>query len=150
MAIVANSILKIKSPAFADNGLIPAKYGSEGLNVNPELQIGDLPEGTVSLAVIMEDTDAPSGNFVHWIMWNIPPVNVIEEDSRQGETGKNSRKENKYYGPNPPGGVHHYHFRIYALNALLNLPSASDKEDVLKAMDECLLGSGEITGLFMK
>jgi Raf kinase inhibitor-like YbhB/YbcL family protein len=150
MSIIINTILSVTSPAFKHNGSIPAKYTCDGSNINPELIIGDLPADTKSLALIMEDPDAPGGTYVHWIMWNIPPVKKIEEKSSQGTQGKNERNENKYYGPCPPGGMHHYHFRVYALDAKLELPAETNKSALLKAMEEHIIGSGELTGTYGK
>jgi Raf kinase inhibitor-like YbhB/YbcL family protein len=150
MAIVANKTLTIKSPEFSDNGMIPAKYTCSGSNINPELTIKDIPNETRSLALIVEDPDAPSGTFDHWIMWNIPVKEKIEENSAPGTQGKNGKNENRYMGPCPPSGTHHYHFRIYALSNKLDLPAGSDKKALLNAMEGNIIGKGELTGLYKK
>jgi len=148
MPIVVNSILTIKSPAFKDKGFIPLKYTCDGANVNPELSIDNLPNETKSLALIVDDPDAPMGSYVHWIMWNIPPKNKIEEDSAPGIEGKNQKGRNKYSGPCPPSVIHNYHFRIYALDTELDLPLDSDKQKLITAMEGHILGTGEIVGLY--
>ena len=148
MTIVVDTFLTVKSPAFSSNGKIPSKYTCDGSNVNPELHISDLPKGTKSLAVIMDDPDAPSGDFTHWVMWNHPPNESIAENSSSGVLGRNENNENKYYGPCPPSGIHHYHFRVYALDTELNLPMDADKRSLLNAMDAHILGSGEVIGVY--
>ncbi|MBI2269870.1 MAG: YbhB/YbcL family Raf kinase inhibitor-like protein [Bacteroidetes bacterium] len=150
MAIVANKTLTVKSPAFANNHFIPSEYTCNGSNVNPALIISDIPEEAKSLAIVVDDPDAP-GSFNHWIMWDIPVRNIIEENSRPGTEGKNSKDENKYAGPCPPSdGTHHYHFGVYALDTTLNLPGSTDKSALLKAMDGHILAFGELIGLFKK
>lgn len=150
MATVLNKPLIVESPAFANNELIPAKYTCVGSNINPALVITDIPYGTKSLALIVDDPDAPNGTFDHWIMWNIPPIAVIDENSAPGIQGRNGKGENKYMGPCPPSGTHHYNFKVYALDTKLNLPAGSNKTALLKAMDKHILVSGELIGLFKK
>jgi Raf kinase inhibitor-like YbhB/YbcL family protein len=150
MAIVANVTLTIKSPAFQDNGNIPSRYTCEGKNINPELNIRNLPDNAKSMALIVDDPDAPGGPFVHWVMWNIPPGETIGENTSLGTEGKNGKNENKYAGPCPPTGKHHYHFRVYALDVKLDLPEGTDKQTLLKAMDGHILASGDLVGLYQK
>jgi Raf kinase inhibitor-like YbhB/YbcL family protein len=130
--------------------MIPAKYTCSGSNINPELTIKDIPSEAKSLALIVEDPDAPNGTFDHWIMWNIPVKEKIEENSVPGTQGKNGKNENKYMGPCPPSGTHHYHFGIYALGSKLDLPAGTDKKGLLKAMEGNILGKGELVGLYKK
>ncbi|HYG50630.1 MAG TPA: YbhB/YbcL family Raf kinase inhibitor-like protein [Flavobacteriales bacterium] len=148
MSLAVTSTLNVKSPAFSTNEYIPAKYTCDGANINPSLTIENIPKNTVSLALVMEDPDAPYGTFDHWIMWNIPVTNTIEEDSAPGVQGKNSENKHAYSGPCPPSGVHHYHFRLFALNCKLNLPNGTDKKMLLKAMDNHVLAHGELVGLY--
>ncbi len=140
----------IKSPAFEDNEFIPSQYTCDGANINPELSFADVPEKTVTMALIMDDPDAPNGTFDHWLMWNIPVTNKIEENSALGVQGKNGRLENKYTGPCPPSGTHHYHFKIYALDKKLDLSPDADKTKLLAAMEGHILSTGELTGLYKK
>src|ERR1051326_390288 len=123
MAIaVETTKLTIGSTAFVSNGFIPEKYTCDGQNINPPIAIKNIPSGTKSLAVIVEDPDAPGGTFVHWIIWNLKPQETIfEESSANGIEGKNSFGYKKYDGPCPPSGTHHYHFKVYALDTLLSL-----------------------------
>ena len=150
MTIMVDKELKVTSAAFKQGEFIPSKYTCDGKNINPELSIEKIPAGTISLALIMDDPDAPRGTFDHWIMWNIPVVNNIAEGSAPGVQGKNGKEENEYTGPCPPEGIHHYHFRVYALDTKLDLPPGSDKQALLKAIDGHILATGEIVGLYKR
>lgn len=150
MAIVANKTLTVKSPAFENNQSIPSKYTCDGSNINPALSIKDIPKESKSLALVIDDPDAPKGTFDHWIMWNIPVKEMIEENSAPGAQGKNGKGENKYYGPCPPSGTHHYHFHVYALDTKLDLPVNTDKNALLKAMEGHIIGQGELIGTYKK
>jgi len=150
MAVVANKTLTVQSPAFANNEFIPAKYTCDGSNINPELNIKDIPDNAKSLALIIEDPDAPKGTFDHWVMWNIPVKDKIAENSTPGAQGMNGKKENKYMGPCPPSGTHHYHFKVFALDTKLDLPVNTDKKSLQKAMDGHVVSSGELVGLYKK
>jgi Raf kinase inhibitor-like YbhB/YbcL family protein len=146
--IFMNNTLIVKSPAFSNEHFIPSKYTCDGSNINPEIDLENIPKSTQSLAIIMDDPDSPNGEFVHWVMWNIPVTEKIEEKTITGSCGKNSRKENKYYGPCPPNGLHHYHFNVYALDQKLNLHDSSGKKELLSAMQGHILASGLLTGLY--
>ena len=151
MEIVLNAILEISSPDFENNGSMPVEFTCDGNNISPELKIGYLPSETKSLALIMEDPDAPYGTFVHWIMWNVPPTDCIGKNCSPGLQGKNGKHETKYQGPCPPGGAtHHYHFRVYALDKELELPFNTDKADLIREMDGHILGAGELIGTYKK
>jgi len=150
LAAIGTTKLTVQSTAFAQNGFIPAKYTCMGENISPEISITGIPEGTKSLALIMDDPDAPSGDFVHWVMWNIPVQEKIAENTAPGMQGLNGRKETKYTGPCPPSGTHHYHFKIYALDTELSLLTTTDKQGLLLAMKGHILGTGELIGLFKK
>ncbi len=150
MAIVNTKTLTIKSPAFSNNGPIPTKYACDGSNISPELQISEIPEGTKSLVLIVDDPDAPKGTFDHWVMWNIPVKDKIAENSAPGTQGKNGKGENKYTGPCPPSGTHHYHFKVYALDTKLDIAANSDKKAVLKAIEGHIVASGELVGTYKK
>jgi Raf kinase inhibitor-like YbhB/YbcL family protein len=140
----------ISSSAFGDQEMIPEKFSCKGKNINPQLNISNIPDSTKSLVLIMDDPDAPKGTFDHWLVFNIPPVNNIAEDSRPGTEGKNGRGENKYTGPCPPSGTHHYRFKLYALKSFIDLPSGSSKKEIEKAMKDLIIDEAVITGLFKK
>ena len=94
--------LVVQSIAFANNGHIPPKYTCEGENINPPIEISDIPEDTKTLAIIMEDPDAPAGDFTHWLSWNISPAEEITENTNQGVSGINDFGKTGYAGPCPP------------------------------------------------
>jgi len=145
--------LRISSPAFEDNGSIPAKYSCDGANVNPPLVIDNVPAGTKALALIVDDPDAPVGMWVHWVMWNVEPkTGEIGEDSvpTGAQQGKNDWHRNDYGGPCPPSGTHRYFFKLYALNGALNLPATTTKTDLEKAMDGHILAQAQIVGLYKR
>lgn len=142
--------LKITSPAFANKGLIPAKYTCDGEDVNPPLSIEGISEGTQSLALIVDDPDAPMGTWDHWTLWNILPLEKIEENNAPGVEGLNDFNKHSYGGPCPPSGTHRYFFKVYALDTKLNLKPNSRKKDLEKAMKEHILARGEIIGLYKR
>ena len=142
--------LIVTSPAFENNGFIPSKYTCDGDNINPVLLIKDAPEATQSLALIVDDPDAPMGTWDHWIVWNISPTEKIEENSVPGTEGLNSFRRHSYGGPCPPFGTHRYFFKVYALDTRLAIEPNSKKKDVEKAMEGHILAKGEIVGLYKR
>jgi Raf kinase inhibitor-like YbhB/YbcL family protein len=147
---VSTKLLKIDSPVFENEEMIPSQYTCEGDDINPPLTIGDIPEGTKSLAVIMEDPDAPNGTFDHWLAWNIPVAAKIDENSKPGVAGKNGFGKTGYGGPCPPTGTHRYFFRVYALDAELDLKEGAEKKLLLEEIDNHLLAMGEIMAKYEK
>ncbi len=145
-----NHNMIISSPSFNNNEFIPKKFTCIGDNINPELIINQLPNNTKSIALIMDDPDAPMGTWVHWVVWNIKPTRIIKENSNQGVVGVNSWGKNEYGGPCPPSGTHHYHFKVYALDITLNLSINAGKNELEKAMKGHVIESGELIGLFSK
>ena len=144
--------LVITSDAFKNNEMIPATYTCEGDDNSPPLNIENVPFNSVSFALIMDDPDAPSGTFVHWIAWNIPisnqiPTNGLPEGAVQGV---NDFGNNNYGGPCPPSGKHRYFFKIYALDTPLDISEKSDKQDLEKAMEGHILAEGKLVGLYEK
>jgi|SRR3989338_2058096 len=142
--------LKLTSYAFKHNEIIPSKYTCDGSDINPPLKIDGLPEDTRSLALIVDDPDAPMGIWVHWVVWNIPAKTNIEENSVPGMEGLNDFKRQSYGGPCPPSGTHRYFFKVYALDTTLYLGTNSKKEEVEKAMEGRILAKGELIGLYKK
>lgn len=145
--------LQLTSPAFRDNETIPSKYTCEGVDVNPELAIKNVPKGTKSLALVMEDPDAPNGLWVHWAVWNINPnIGVLAEhaEPREAVIGKNTWGHNRYGGPCPPSGTHRYMFRLYALDTTLDLPGSAGKDQLAQAMDGHIVAEALLTGLYAK
>lgn len=146
----AKTTLIIGSPEFKHNEHIPKKYTCEGYNVSPPLTIGEIPAGTISMVLIVEDPDAPGGTFDHWVIWNIQPTEVIGKGIVPGVVGKNSKGEHKYTGPCPPSGTHRYFFKVFALDTRLNLDDNADKKMVEQALHNHVLASGEMIGLYKK
>jgi Raf kinase inhibitor-like YbhB/YbcL family protein len=142
--------LQITSPAFEYGGSIPSKYTCEGENVNPPLSIPVFPAEAKSLVLIVEDPDAAGKTFDHWIVWNIFPVDIIKENSIPGVEGRNGFGKINYSGPCPPTGTHRYFFKLYALDAMLDIKEGSEKDVVEKAMQEHVIASGEIMGTYRK
>ena len=147
---MAKEKLTVSSPAFPPEGEIPAQYTCDGKNINPPLQIGNLPTGTRCLALIVEDPDAPRGTFVHWLVWNIVPANTLAENSRPGTEGTNDFGDKGYGGPCPPSGAHRYYFRVYALGSRLDLPSGAHKKALEEAMDPHVIAEGALMGRYAR
>ncbi len=153
--------LAITSPAFATNTSIPMKYTCQGDDTSPALDWPAPPNGTKSLALIVDDPDAPGGIWVHWVVYNLPADSRgLPAGASQGKSsasslpagavqGKNSFKRVNYGGPCPPSGEHHYRFHLYALDTTIS-GDALDKSALLKAMDGQILGQGELVGLYKK
>jgi Raf kinase inhibitor-like YbhB/YbcL family protein len=143
--------LSVMSPTFENNQLIPAKYTCDGDDVNPPLAIEGIPEGTKTLAVIVDDPDAPMGTWDHWIVWNIPATtSKIAENTVPGTEGMNDSRRRSYGGPCPPFGTHRYFFKVYALDVKLDLSPTARKRDVEKAMQGHVLAEGELVGLYRR
>jgi Raf kinase inhibitor-like YbhB/YbcL family protein len=150
--------IKVTSLAFDNEGMIPAKYTCDGEDISPPLKWDAVPQGTKSIALISDDPDAPMGTWVHWVLFNlpadtkelkenIPPDKSLPNGARQG-TSDFGRIG--YGGPCPPGGTHRYFFKIYALDAELNLQAGARKRDLLKAMEGHILGQGQLMGKYKR
>jgi len=142
--------LTISSPAFKNNGFIPAKYTCDGDDVNPPLNIEGIPKEAQSLVLIVDDPDAPAGTWDHWIVWDIPPIQKIEENSTPGTQGLNDFRRRSYGGPCPPSGTHRYFFKVYALDTKLRLDPNSRKKGVESAMKGHIIAQGQIIGLYKR
>lgn len=142
--------LKLISIVFSQNGHIPPVYTCEGKNINPPLKVENIPDRTKTLALIVEDPDAPGGVFDHWVMWNISPNEAIAEGSNPGTSGTNSFGKTGYGGPCPPSGEHRYFFRVFALDDELDLVAGSKKEELLDAMKGHILATAELMGVYQK
>ena len=140
--------MHITSSAFEHNERIPAKYTCNGQNINPPLRIEDIPPGTQSMAIIVDDPDAPGKTFLHWLIWDIEPTNEIAENSAPGTQGRTDFGKPAYGGPCPPSGTHRYFFRVYALGTTLGLPEGSSRADLEQAMKGHVLAEAEIIGLY--
>ena len=153
MASHSDDGLKIISPVFRDGAAIPPQYSCKGQNVNPPLNIFNVPQKAQSLALILHDPDAVSGDFLHWLVWDIPPrtESVAVNDVPVGAVqGRNGAGENKYIGPCPPKGTgtHRYIFDFYALDTTMDLPGGSDRKRLEDAMKGHILDKCTMVGLF--
>ncbi len=146
------STLDITSSAFAPQAALPAKYTCDAENVNPPLRFGSIPAEAKSLVLIVDDPDAPSGTWDHWIMFDIPPQTreIGENSPIQGSHGKGSAGSLTYEGPCPPSGTHRYVFSLYALDSVLGLPEGSSKKAIQNAMEGHILARGELVGVYSR
>jgi len=143
--------LSVNSSAFESGKLIPKKYTCDGQEINPPLTIEGVPKEAKTLVLIVDDPDAPSGTFDHWIVWNIPAsMGKIGENNVPGIEGMNGARQIGYFGPCPPSGTHRYFFKVYALDTELSLAVGSKKRDVEKAMQNHVLAKGELMGLYRR
>ncbi len=150
--------LSVTSPAFKNGSPIPVVYTCKGDDTSPALSWSDPPSNTKSFALIMDDPDAPGGIWVHWVIYNIPtsmhglqaaaPIKAQLADGSLN--GVNSWKKLGYGGPCPPSGTHRYFFKLYALDAMLNLSSGANKQQLLSAMQNHILAQGELMGTVNK
>lgn len=147
--------MKLTSSAFKHQDYIPRLYTCDGGNISPPLEIHDVPEGTKSLALIMEDPDVPKHiredrMWDHWIIFNIPAdtSRFIEGEEPPGIHGIGTGHNLKYYGPCPPDGEHRYFFKLFALNTMLDLPEKSTKQQLETAMKGHILAKTELIGIY--
>lgn len=141
----------LTSSAFEPDGPIPEAFSCNGLNISPPLTITDTPPGTKALALTLVDPDAPSGNFVHWLWWNLPP-NTVEikpgELPASAIVGTNSSGKAAYSGPCPPEGTHHYVFKLFALDSELPLNSDAKFDQLNQSIANHVLDEAQLTGTF--
>ena len=149
----------VTSAAFRSGLDIPPRYTCDGENVSPPLTWSGTPPGAKSLALICEDPDAPSGNWVHWVVFGLPPtVTAIPEGVKRDQSvlagaklGKNDFKEARYGGPCPPEGkAHRYFFRVFALDHELGLKDGATRDEVMHAMEGHVLARGETMGTYAR
>jgi Raf kinase inhibitor-like YbhB/YbcL family protein len=145
-------ILRVSSSAFENEGNIPSEFTCDGQNISPPLSITNVPKGAKTLSLIMDDPDAPMGNFTHWIVWNIPSSKTQfakgeKFDFPQGRTGFGLTA---YGGPCPPSGTHRYFIKIYALDAELDLAEGSSVTDLQKAMVGHVITESTLMGKYSR
>ncbi|MCX7817119.1 MAG: YbhB/YbcL family Raf kinase inhibitor-like protein [Syntrophales bacterium] len=149
----------LRSTAFKHGDLIPPKYTCDGENISPPLEWGNIPANTKSFVLICDDPDAPKGTWVHWVVYNIPAnVRKLEENipARNvlpvtgAKHGLNSWAKIGYGGPCPPSGTHRYFFKIYALDAVLDLGPGATKNDVLQSMKGKVLSEAILMGRYSR
>ena len=144
--------MKISSADFQHNGKMPPSLTCDGQDASPELQISDVPKNAKSLALIMDDPDAPRGTWTHWVVFNIPPetTRIMKGDEPEGMQGITDFKRVGYGGPCPPSGTHRYFFRVYALDGSLSLKEGATKQQVLDAMQGKVVAQAELVGLYQR
>jgi Raf kinase inhibitor-like YbhB/YbcL family protein len=146
-------MIKISSPSFTVGGLIPTDFTCDGTDINPEIDLADIPADAKSLVLIVDDPDSVGGNWTHWLAFNLDPKTVrIGQDSKPAGTnfGLNDFKEVSYRGPCPPSGSHRYFFRIFALDKELDLGDGAKRDEVEQAMTGHILDQGEFYGSYQR
>jgi len=150
--------MELSSPAFNDGEMIPGKYTCDGDDVSPPLKWDLIPDGSISLVLICDDPDAPVGTWVHWVYYDISantkslPESIIpdEHPTIGGVQGINDFRRIGYGGPCPPGGIHRYYFKLYALDTLLKLPPGATKQQVVKAMENHIIEHVQLMGKYKR
>jgi len=151
--------LKLTSPAFTSGGAIPRQFTCEGPDQSPDLHWSDAPAGTATFAVVMNDPDAPAGDWVHWLVWNIPstshglPANLARDRQLADGTlqGRNSFGKIGYNGPCPPAGKpHRYFFRVYAVDKQLELGAGASRAELDLALKGHVLAEAEYMGTYRR
>jgi Raf kinase inhibitor-like YbhB/YbcL family protein len=146
-----SSKMTITSPAFTNGGNIPSKYTCDGANLSPPLELHDVPATAKTLALIVDDPDAPSGTFTHWFVWNIDPKQrAIAEGARFPNQGINDFGRTGYGGPCPPSGTHRYFFKLYALDRELALPSGPKRARLETEMKGHIVAQTELMGRYAR
>lgn len=144
--------MTITSPAFSPNEAIPAKYTCDGENVSPPLSLAEVPVEAKSLALLVDDPDAAGGDWVHWLVWNIPPTTteIAEGEAPPGVEGTTDFRRPGWGGPCPPSGTHRYHFKLLALDREMDLPPEGGKKELLPAINGHTLAEAVLIGLYAR
>ncbi|MDP4282327.1 MAG: YbhB/YbcL family Raf kinase inhibitor-like protein [Bacteroidota bacterium] len=148
----------VESKSFKHEEFIPQKYTCDGANISPDLEWSGFSGNTKSFALICNDPDAPSGNWIHWVLFNIPAhVNHLGEHFLirnrpvpEMTAGVNDSRQLEYRGPCPPGGIHRYYFRIYALDEFIKAKEGITALELQSLMKGHILGQGEIMGRYKR
>lgn len=143
--------MKLTSSAFANEGKIPVLYTCDGGNIHPPLTITGVPDAAKSLALIVDDPDAPGGTFTHWTIWNIRPDTAVIEEGvvpEKSQEGTNSAGQVGFFPPCPPSGTHRYFFTLYALDATVGLDGKATKTDVEKAIAGHVIAQSLLVGVY--
>ncbi|HVZ58340.1 MAG TPA: YbhB/YbcL family Raf kinase inhibitor-like protein [Patescibacteria group bacterium] len=145
-------IMTISSSAFVNSQSIPAQFTCDGENISPPLNFIDVPSSSQSLILIVDDPDAPGGTWLHWLVYNIDPTvkGLVQGEKPKGEEGVTSFGKLGYGGPCPPSNVHHYHFKLYALDQRLTLPEKATLSQVQTAMKGHIVSQAEMIGLYSR
>jgi Raf kinase inhibitor-like YbhB/YbcL family protein len=154
----ATMAIMVTSSAFDEGKMIPGIYTCDGKDISPPLKIEGIPDETKSIALISDDPDAPMGTWVHWVLYNLPPdTRDLQGSIPPDETLANGARHGisdfgrfGYGGPCPPSGVHRYFFKVYALDAMLELSGQVTKSDLLTAMEGHILAEGQLIGRYKR
>jgi Raf kinase inhibitor-like YbhB/YbcL family protein len=156
---MAMGAITVSSTAFADSATIPKQYTCEGMDMSPPLAWSGVPSAAKTVAMILDDPDAPMGTWTHWIIWNIPASTTsLSEGMPKDATvsggirqGRNSWPKTGYGGPcPPPGKPHHYYFTVYTLDTTLSLPDSTNRAQLEAAMKGHILAQGQLLGMYAK
>jgi Raf kinase inhibitor-like YbhB/YbcL family protein len=151
--------MQLTSSAFSEGAAIPAKHTCDSKNVSPPLKWSGVPPGTKSLALIVDDPDAPMGTWVHWVLYDLAPTtSELPEDMPKSQfvaggarQGLNDFRHLGYGGPcPPPGKPHRYFFKLYALDTVLDLKPGATKKQVETAMEKHILAEGQLMGTYQR
>jgi Raf kinase inhibitor-like YbhB/YbcL family protein len=150
--------LTVTSPAFADHELIPDKYTCDGANLSPPLRWSGVPPESQAIAVVVEDRDAPSGLFTHWLLYDLPAqttelaegIPTQPTDNGGWRQGTNDFGVVGYGGPCPPSGSHRYVFRVMALDAPLGLAPGASRREFFAALGAHVMDEGDLTGRYVR
>ena len=149
---------RLSSTSFKEGQSIPRQHTCDGVNVSPALEWSSAPPATKTFAIICDDPDAPSGTWVHWVLYNLPGdriglvenVPTTEQVPGDGLQGTNDSKKIGYDGPCPPSGTHRYFFKLYALDSEISLKAGATKAEVLKAMEGHIIGQTQLMGTYRR
>ena len=141
--------LELSSSAFSNNESIPREYTADGRDSPPPLAIAGVPKDAQSLALVIEDPDAPRKNFTHWVLYDIPP-DATELPSHQAANGINDFGNRGYGGPKPPSGTHRYVFKLYALDTKIDAKEPLDKHELQARMKGHVIEQAELTGTYAR
>jgi Raf kinase inhibitor-like YbhB/YbcL family protein len=144
------SLMKLTSASFSEGKPIPPSFTCDGADKAPTLNVADVPANAKSLILIMDDPDAPRGTWDHWILFNIAPSVQTINDKTAGVGGKNSWGRTGYGGPCPPSGTHRYFFKLYALDAMLDLKEGAARAAVEKAMQGHIVAEAKLMGTYQR
>jgi len=144
--------LKVISPVFKNGEAIPEKYASKGENIPPPLIVEEVPNNAKSLAIVLEDPKGPLKRFIHWTVWNIPAdIKEISCDKNSSyPQGKNTMLKKGYLGPCPPFGLHHYFFKVYALDSFIQLEERASIKKLERLISEHIVDKAELMGTYKK
>lgn len=143
----------ITTTAMQLTGEIRKEYTCDGEDKSPSLTFSEVPDTAESLTLIMDDPDAPNGTFTHWLLYDMSPgtLQLIENTPPAvGKAGKNGFGKLGYGGPCPPSGTHHYHFKLFALDAMLELPEGADRQSLESAMEGHVIDQAEMVGTYAR